>query len=478
MSEFYSSADHLALLPALMPALFGCALLLLRFVARPGSRAPFWLSMIALAFTGWALVKQQAWMLDTHATELAGFHGALTIDAFALYFNWLFVGASTLVVLASADARAEYFALLLFAQCGMFFLAAGADLVTLFLGLELMAVSFYVLVAFGSGGRRSTEAAVKYLLLGAFSSAILVYGFSMLFGLAGSTLLREIAGAAAARSPREPMILIAIAAITVGLLFKISAVPFHMWAPDAYEGAPTAITAYLSVASKAASIALVMRLLPGTLQSARELWMPLLTTAALLTLTVGNFAALTQTNIKRLLAYSSIAHAGYLLLGLVANNATGRDGIAVYLLVYGISNLGAFAVVIALERGYGLGEDISGLAGLMHKAPAYALALLLFLLSLAGIPPTAGFWGKYYIALALVQTGHYALAAIAVVYIAVSCFYYFRLVRFLFLQPETDAEKPHASWSLRLAIALAGVVTLAAGVFPEPMLRFATGVVR
>jgi NADH-quinone oxidoreductase subunit N len=478
VSEFYSSADHLALLPGLMPALFGCAILLLRFFGKSGSRAPFWVALLGLAFTALALGRQQMWLLDTHATELIGFHGALTVDAFALYFNWLFTGMTALVILASKDVRAEYFALLLFAQCGMFFLAAGTDLVTLFVGLELMAVSFYALTAFGQGDRRSTESAIKYLLLGAFSSAILVYGFSMLFGLAGSTLLSDISGAAGARSPRDPLLLIAIAAITVGLLFKISAAPFHMWAPDAYEGAPTAIAAHLSVASKAASFALLLRLLPGALNSARETWMPLLMAAAVLTLTVGNLAAITQTNIKRLLAYSSIAHAGYMLLGIVAGNPLGRDGLAIYLFMYGISNAGAFAVVIALEHGRGRGEDISDLAGLMRKSPAYALALLLFLLSLAGIPPAAGFWGKYYIALALMQTGHYALALIAVAYIAVSCFYYFRIVRFLFLQPQTDAEVPRASWSLALAITTCGAITLAAGLYPEPVLRFASGAIR
>ncbi len=347
------------------------------------------------------------------------------MDRFALYFNWIFIATSALVILASSEKRCEYFALLLFAQCGMFFLAAGADLVVLFLGLELMALSFYILVAFGQGDRRATEAAIKFLLLGAFSSALLAYGFSLLFGISGSTLLRDIAGAAAARSPRDPMLLAAVACLSVGLLFKVSAVPFHMWAPDAYEGAPSAITAYLSVASKAASIALLLRILPGALGTLQALWVPLLSAAAVITLTLGNLAALTQTNLKRLLAYSSISHAGYMLLGILAGNQTGRDGVALYLLVYGISNVGAFAIVIALQRGQRLGEDVADLAGLMRKSPGYALAMLLFLLSLAGIPPTAGFWGKYYIVLALVGTQHYGLAGVAVIYIAVSCFLLF-----------------------------------------------------
>jgi NADH-quinone oxidoreductase subunit N len=473
VTAFYNSADHLALLPALMLALFGCALLLLRYVAKTPSNAPAYIALAGLLFTGIALARQSGWMAQTGSPELAGFHGALTVDSFALYFNWLFLSASALVILCSKDKRPEYFAILLFSQCGMFFLAAGADLVTIFLGLELMAISFYVLAAFGDADRRSTEAAIKFLLLGGFSSALLVYGFSLLFGLSGSTLLRDIAGAVGARSPRDPLVLAALAAIIAGLLFKISIVPFHMWTPDAYEGAPTAITAYLSVASKAASIALLVRLLPGTLESASAVWIPPLSVAAILTLAVSNLAAITQNNIKRLLAYSSISHAGYILLGVVAANQLGREGVSVYLAVYGLANIGAFAVVIALGR-----EDVSDLAGLMRKSPWLALAMLLFLLSLAGIPPAAGFWGKYYIVMALVQAGHFVMASIAVAFMAVSTFYYFRLIRFMFLQPRISSELPRASWGLRLALGASAAATLAAGIFPEPLLRFAAGAMR
>ncbi len=472
MSAFYNSADHLALLPALMLALFGCALLLLRFVSK-NSHAAVYVALTGLVFTVIALVRQSRWMAATGTPDLTGFHGALTVDAFALYFNWLFTGASALVILCSRDKRPETFAILLFSQCGMFFLAAGTDLVTLFLGLELMAISFYVLVAFGQGDRRSVEAAIKFLLLGGFSSAILVYGFSLLFGLSGSTLLREIAGAVGARSPRDPMTLVAVGAITAGLLFKIAIVPFHMWTPDAYEGAPTAITAYLSVASKAASIAVLIRLLPGTLPSASAVWIPILGVAAMLTLVASNLAALTQNNLKRLLAYSSVSHAGYMLLGIVAANQLGREGVAVYLFVYGLANIGAFAVLIAMGR-----EDVADLSGLMRKSPWLALAMLVYLLSLAGIPPAAGFWGKYYIVMALVQTGHFGFASVAVAFMAVSTFYYFRLIRFMFLQPRLDSEQPRTWFGLRVALAATGVLTAAAGIFPEPLLRFAAGAMK
>lgn len=478
MTPEYSSADHLALLPSLMPVLFGCAILLAPFFVKRESRVFEWIALIGLLFTAAAILRQQSWLASSSVPEIIGFHGALAVDRFSIYFNWLFTASSALVVLLSRARQAEYFALLLFAQCGMSLLASGADLIVLFLGLEIMSICFYALTAFARGEERSAEGAIKFLLLGGLSSGILAYGFSLLFGISGSTLLVDISAAASTRSPQDPLLLLALGAVTVGLLFKISAAPFHMWAPDAYEGAPVAVTAYLSVASTAASVALLLHLLPGALGEYRSRWAPLAAAAAVITLTIGNLAAITQTNLKRLLAYSSIAHAGYILLGLVAGNQTGRDGIAVYLLVYTLMNIGAFGIVAALERGQGMGEDISDLAGLMRRSPWHALAMLLFLLSLAGIPPTAGFWGKYYITLALIETGHYALAGLAVIYIAVSCYYYFRIVRFMFLTAPLDREKPRRDYGIGLALAASGALTLAVGVYPEPFLRLASGVVK
>jgi NADH-quinone oxidoreductase subunit N len=357
----------------------------------------------------------------------------------------------------------------------MFFLAAGTDLVTLFVGLELMALCFYVMVGFLRGDKRSNEAAIKYLLLGAFSSGFLVYGFSIMYGLAGSTRLSDIAAAISERNAWDPVVFLAVATTLVGLLFKISAAPFHMWAPDAYEGAPTTITAYLSVASKAASFAFLLRIFwgSGPLASARDSWEPLLVVVAVLTMTVGNLAAISQSNIKRLLAYSSISHAGYMLLGLIAGNDTGIEGIEVYVLVYSFMNLGAFLVVIAMRRKNIIGEDLDDMAGLMYKSPGYAVLMLVFLLSLAGIPPTAGFLGKYYIFLSLIQTRHYALAVIATLYVAVAIYYYFRVVRIMFVGELIEKAPLATSFGLRVALGITGVLTLAVGIYPEPVLRLA-----
>jgi NADH-quinone oxidoreductase subunit N len=373
----------------------------------------------------------------------------------------------------AGEHHGEYYGLILFAQCGMYFLATGTDLVTLFIGLELMALSFYVMVGFLRSDKRSNEAAMKYLLLGAFSSGFLVYGFSILYGIAGSTKLADIRMAIEARPAGDPVVLLALATTAVGLLFKISAAPFHMWAPDAYEGAPTPVTAYLSVASKAASIAFLLRMFLGPLASLRAAWEPLLAVVAVLTLTIGNLAAINQTNIKRLLAYSSISHAGYMLLGLVAGNSTGINGIEVYIMVYAFMTLGAFLVVVALRRRNIIGDDIDDFAGLMHKSPGYAVLMLIFLLSLAGIPPTAGFLGKYYIFLALIQTGHYALAVVATLYVAVAIYYYFRIVRSMFTREESEKSALASSFGVRFAVGVSGILTLAIGIYPEPFLRFA-----
>ncbi|MEK7405152.1 MAG: NADH-quinone oxidoreductase subunit N [Acidobacteriota bacterium] len=483
MSAYYTSIDHFALIPAIMLALFGCAIFLFDFLIFPAPKQRKWLLLflvLGVAFAGFGLWRQQQFLSAQGVPEFTAFSGALTIDGFSIFFNWIFLVATFIVGLASynyleieGEHHGEYYGLIMLANCGMYFLATGTDLVTLFIGLELMALCFYIMVGFLRGDKRSNEAAVKYLLLGAFSSGFLVYGFSVMYGLAGSTRLGDITVAIARRETWDPLVFLALATTTIGLLFKISAVPFHMWAPDAYEGAPTTVTAYLSVGSKAASFAFLVRIFLGPLAPAREVWLPLLSAVAIATMTVGNLAAISQSNIKRLLAYSSISHAGYILLGLVAGNPTGIKGIAVYVLVYTFMNLGAFLVVVALRRKDILGENLEDLGGLMQKSPGHAILMLIFLLSLAGIPPTAGFLGKYYIFLALIQTGHYVLAVLAATYVAVAVYYYFRVVRSMFISEEADRVPVASSFGLRLALGLTGVLTLAIGVYPEPWLELA-----
>ena len=483
MSQFYGGSDSFVLMPALLMTLFGCGILLFDFLvfdSAEGRRLRPWFMVLFEGFIAFGLWRQQSALMANGNTPLSGLSGSITIDGFGLFFNWMIVVATVVVAVVSykyldvaGEHHTEYYGLLLFAQCGMFFLVTGTDLVTLFIGLELMALSFYIMVGFLRGDKRSNEASMKYLLLGAFSSGFLAYGFSVMYGIAGSTKIADVANAISQRPAWDPIVFLAMATTAVGLLFKVSAAPFHMWAPDAYEGAPTTVTAYLSVASKAASIAFLVRIFLGPLGSVRPVWEPLLSVIAVVTMTVGNLAAINQNNLKRLLAYSSISHAGYMLLGLIAGNQTGITGIAVYVMVYTFMNLGAFLVIIALRRENIIGEDMDDIAGLMHKSPGHAVLMLIFLLSLAGIPPTAGFLGKYYIFLSLIETKHYALAIIGTLYVAVAIYYYFRIVRSMFTREETSKASLATTVGLRLAMAATGLLTLGIGVYPEPFLRLA-----
>jgi NADH-quinone oxidoreductase subunit N len=486
MTDFYTAQDHFVVLPAIMLALFGCAVLLFDVVLKNRERRKqlvLTLTFVGLAFTAASLFRQHSFLVANSVQEVTGFGGSLIIDRFAIFFNWIFLASSAIVSFVSYRVLAiekeplgEFYGLLLLGQAGMFFLATGTDLITIATGLELMSLSFYILVGFVRSDKRSNEAALKFMLLGAFSTAFLLYGFSLLYGLSGSTKTSEIAVAVSTLGAWNPVVFCALATTSVGLLFKVSAVPFHMWAPDAYEGAPTPATAYLAVASKSAALALLVRLFLGPLASARSAWEPLLIAVAIASLLVGNLAAITQDNVKRLLAYSSIAHVGYILLGLVAGNTTGVQGITVYILVYTFMTLGAFLVIAALRSEGQRGDTIDDLRGLIHRQPGYAVWMLIFLMSLAGIPPTAGFLGKYYIFWALVETGHYVLATLGAVLAAVSLFYYFRIVRIMFLNQEESMENAPVvsrSFGFQAALGLSGALTLAIGLYPEPFLRFA-----
>jgi len=470
--------DSNLIMPEVMLAFFGLGILLTDFLLGP--REKMWnalTAMLGIGFSGWTLweLRPLAANHDSH------FNDAIVIDPFFIFFGFVFLAAAALVILISVryldiedEHHGEYYALMLFATVGMMFLACGNDLVTLFIALETMAISFYILTGFLRRDRRSNEGAMKYVLLGAFSSGILAYGFSLLYGISGSTNLNAIAASLEQRPPGDLLVVIAILTVSVGVFFKVAAVPFHQWAPDVYEGAPTPITAYVSVASSTASFALLLRLFLGAFWPVRVDWMPLITAVAVLSLTVGNLAALTQTNIKRLLAYSSIGHVGYILLGLVAGNERGLQAMAFYLFVYAFFQSGAFAIVIVLRRKGVIGDELEDLNGLIHRNPGAAVLMLIFLLSLAGIPPTAGFVGKLLIFWALIETGHYTLAVIAVLYILPAVYYYFRMVAAMWSREATDRQAPIISLGQGVALAAMVLVTIVAGVYPEPFLRLAT----
>src|SRR6202142_4452909 len=446
-----------------------------------------WLNAVG-AFAGVAFATLCVWRIQsTMPSGAIGFFNSLLVDRFAMYFWYLFLTSAAVTILISVryldledEQHGEYYALILLSVVGMMCMAAGIDIVLLFIGLELMAISIYVLVGFLRRDRRSNEAALKYLLLGAFSSGIFAYGLSLIYGLTGSTKLYEIGR----RLPlillgnQKPVAIVALLTTITGLLFKIAAVPFHQWAPDAYEGAPTSVTGFMSVAVKAAGWAMLLRIFLWGLYPLRSMYVPLLIFVSIATMTGGNLAAITQTNLKRLLAYSSIAHVGYMLLGLVAsdgqNNSTGIMAIMVYLLVYTFMNLGAFAVIPSLRRRNIIGDEIDDIAGLYFKAPTEAILMLVFMLSLAGIPPLAGFWGKYFIFLALIQTGHYALASGAVLYAVIGLYYYLKIANAMFMgKVEKSEEKLPISLTMRAALGLTALATLYIGIMPNRFIELA-----
>ena len=490
--------DYLLALPITLLTLFALGILLIDFMLPKEMKwANAVTAFIGVLFSAAGVVKIDLWLRSTNAPLHVGFMGTMLVDRFALYFWYLFLAATAIAILTSVryletehENHGEYYALMLLSVAGMMCMAAGFDIVLIFIGLELMAISTYVLVGFLRRDRRSNEAALKYLLLGAFSSGIFAYGLSLIYGLTGSTNLFTIGARLPALLQNEyrPVAIIALLTTMTGLLFKIAAIPFHQWAPDAYEGAPTSITGFMSVAVKAAGWAMLLRILGFTynlngrvvswgLISMRPIYVPVLVFVSIATMTGANFAALTQTNTKRLLAYSSIAHVGYMLLGLIAGTATqlspdGIKGILIYLLVYTFMNLGAFAVITSLRHRNVVGDELDDLNGLYSRAPVEAVLMLIFMLSLAGIPPLAGFWGKYFIFLSLIETGHYALASLGVLYSVFGLYYYLKIANAMFMgKVEKPEEKLPISLAMRAAIALTAIATLYIGLLPNSFIE-------
>src|SRR3954454_15270312 len=383
----------------------GALLVLIADVLLPKAQrgALAWVTLLALGATAVSLVP-----FTSTRVEVA--HGLMAVDQFALFFKVVFLGAAAITVLMSVRYLAvegaspgEYYFLILCATLGMMVMAGGIDLITAFIGLKTMAVSFYILAGFIKPSQRSNEAAVKYFLLGAFSLGILLYGMSLMYGLSGTTGLRAMATAFVGQE-RDPRLVLAVILVVAGVGFKIAAVPFHMWAPDVYEGAPTPVTAFLSVGSKAASFAMLLRIFVEGLAPMQGDWRLLFEALAIVTMTVGNIAALTQSNVKRMLAYSSIAHAGYLMIGIVAGTARGISAMLIYLLVYSFMQLGAFAVIVLMRRADIVGAELKDFGGLHRRQPFAAFAMLRFMLSLGGIPRAAGFMGKFWLSAAAIDS--------------------------------------------------------------------------
>ncbi|MDO7787212.1 NADH-quinone oxidoreductase subunit N [Desulforamulus aquiferis] len=401
--------------------------------------------------------------------------GMYLVDQYSIFFKILFLVAAILVIFGSlryvndqVGNHFEYYSTVIFATLGMIVMASAGDFITLYLGLELMTISFVVLVAFRTFDGKSLEAGMKYILLAGMSSAVILYGLSLVYGATGTIIISEVAQRV---SEGSPLLTVGLVMLVAGLGFKVSAVPFHMWSPDVYEGAPTPVTSFLAVGSKAASFAVLVRLFVGGLPGIHEQWAMLIAVLAAVSMVVGNLVAIPQTNIKRLLAYSSIAQAGYILVGLVTATEAGIKGVMFYAFLYVFATVGAFTVVAAVYNKI-QSDEIADYAGLVQRAPLAATVMLVCLLSMAGIPPLAGFVGKFYLFKTVVE-GYMWLVYLGLIMSMVSVYYYLRVVLVMFRDEPADHTPLEMGSSVNITLLIALVATLFLGIYPGPLAEVA-----
>lgn len=481
-------ADLSTILPELLVVLAACVLFVLDPIM-PASKKDFLAWMCAGTLVVCFFVTA-AGMGDT----TFAFSNLVVVDSYASFWKLLLYLVSGMTILLSIgylkEERidlAEFYGFIMLSLAGMMIMVSGSDLLVIYLGIELMSISLYIMAGFKRFEAKSIESSAKYFILGAFSSGLLLYGISLTFGAAGSTRLVDIASAVTARGLDDPLVLIAMMLIISGFAFKVAAVPFHMWTPDVYQGAPTTVTAFMAVASKAASFAAFLRVLLEGFGGVKPNWSGLILGMCIMTLILGNLVAIVQTNIKRMLAYSSIAHAGYALIGLVVAGWMGTEAgvasggvssIMLYLAIYSFMTLGAFAIVAILRRGGLEGEELDDFTGLAKRHKGAAFLMMLFMVSLAGIPPTAGFIGKFYLFMAAINAGLTWLAVVGLVFAAVSAFYYLRVVMVMYMREPSSEQELETRLALSpaatvvLACAVAGVVFL--GIYPGPLVSVAT----
>ncbi len=469
--------DLILLIPQFVLVIAAMALMLLEpFTTAAHKSRMARIAVLAAAVAAFSLGSQ--WSSQSR-TILSGM---FVVDNFSIFFQWLFLvilGVSALISMKFNERedinRGEYYSLLLFATSGMCLMVASSDLILTFIGIEILSISTYVLAGFKRNDIRSNESSLKYFLLGSFATAFLLYGIALIYGSTGSTNYQTIRELAAMQGGFQNTTLIGMGLLLVGFGFKIALVPFHSWAPDVYEGAPTPVTAFMTVGPKAAGFAALIRILVEAVPFLATEWSSILWALSILTIILGNVVAVLQTNVKRMLAYSAIAHAGYILIGIVTDSASGFSAVLFYLVVYTIMNLIAFSVILSIS---GKGDSrvrLNDYMGMARKSPFAAAALSISLVSLAGIPLTGGFIGKFYLFSAAIRNGYIGLAVIGVLGSVVSVFYYFRLLVYMYMkEPEETAEAPEPiSWLVQAVIVLGIIGILWLGIFPDHILALA-----
>ncbi|MGD0144232.1 MAG: NADH-quinone oxidoreductase subunit NuoN [Rhizomicrobium sp.] len=467
------SNDFQVLFPELLLSIGGMLLLILGVMR--GDRAlgfVSWLAVILLIVTGW-------YVLFPLTQFNKAFHGAFIADDFARFAKTLILLGTGLTILMSKEylerekiAHFEFPVLLVLSTVGMFLMVSASSFIALYMGLELQSLALYVLAAFNRDSLKSSEAGLKYFVLGALSSGMLLYGISLIYGFTGTTEFAAIAPVVSSSGVNIGLIF-GIVFLIAGLAFKISAVPFHMWTPDVYEGSPTPITAFFSMAPKVAAMALFLRAMIVPFEHAMLQWQQIVIFVSVLSMILGAVAAIGQTNIKRLMAYSSIGHMGYALLGLAAGTTQGVQGVLIYLTIYLITNAGVFVCILAMRRDGEAVETMADLAGLSRTRPMLALAFAALMLSLAGLPPFAGFWGKFYVFLAAMDAHLYSLAVIGVIASVVGAYYYLRIVKIMYFDEPAPAFDEDMSWNLGAILASTSIFVLAFVVGGGPIVALA-----
>jgi len=465
-----------AILPVVLLSVFGIAIMVLEPFLHPGSRSKLgW-----LAFAGTIAAAISVWAMNTQSG--LSYSGLWIVDGYSIFFHLLFLFISAMTVLISIDYlprqnmnHSEYYALLLFATAGMLVMAGSNELMTIFIGLEILSIATYVLAGFRRTDLKSNEAALKYFLLGSFASAFFLYGVALIFGAAGSTNLISISAAISQPGIQQGLVYLSAALILIALCFKVAAAPFHVWAPDVYEGAPSPITGFMSVGPKAAGFAVLFRVFLTAYPALQDRWSDAMAVIAALTMILGNVIAIAQPNIKRMLAYSSIAHAGYIAVAFSAATTRGGAAALFYACGYAVMNLGAFAIVTVVGRAGDGKTELANFAGLAARRPGSAALLSLFLLSLAGVPGTIGFAGKFFIFRSAVESGLIGLAVVGVLTTVVSFYYYLYVIVQMYMKdPTEDFSDIRFAPSVSLSLIIAAVVTLYLGILPSGLLDWAT----
>lgn len=469
------SIDLIALAPVIVLSVFAMMVLVVDLFGGRNKTLLVFISLVGLLMTAISAFAK-------NPIPAYSFNDSYIVDHLSLFFICIFTISSALAILLSVEYNeregiraGEYYALILFCTVGMILLASSTDMIMIFLGIEIVSICLYVLAGIRRDNLRSNEAALKYFLLGAFATGFLLYGMTMVYGSTGHTNLFKIAEVVQNPSAQSnPLLLMGLVLLIIGFGFKIASVPFHMWAPDVYQGAPTPITAFMAVGPKAAAFAAFFRVFAETFPEMAPSWEIILSTIAVLSMFFGNLGAIMQTNIKRMLAFSSISHAGYILMAVIAKNSLGASSLLFYMLTYAFTTFGIFGIIILLGRKGEENLEIENYSGLAYRHPILALSMTVFLLSLGGLPPFAGFIAKFYIFSAAIQEGLVTLVIIAVLNSAISFYYYLKVVVFMYMK-EPEAEFKISLTPLTLFVVFIGVtVTISLGIFPGSIIALAS----